>query len=160
MTENLQSPVSPYFFLSYARADPLAGGGAGGNPDHLIEWFFEDLSEAVRGLASRAAGVTGSGSDEGKDRGGSPEQADSAALPQATLHARKGLTLRLDVMAARSPRWTRLPVPPARSVATSSGVACVPRMRKRQPPLHSQCRDRWREKGLDRRECTRSQREP
>lgn len=51
---------SPYFFLSYARSDPLAGNPREGNPDKLVERFFADLTEAVRRHASRRADlVTG-----------------------------------------------------------------------------------------------------
>ena len=43
--------TAPYFFLSYARSDPLAG-----NPDEdpnlPVETFFADLSAAVRRHAS------------------------------------------------------------------------------------------------------------
>jgi len=46
---------TPYFFLSYARSDPLAGNPEE-NPDHLVERFFTDLTNAVR---SRAHGTKG-----------------------------------------------------------------------------------------------------
>jgi len=50
---------SPYFFLSYARSDPLAGKPQE-DPDHLVGRFFTDLTEAVRRHASRRAdAVTG-----------------------------------------------------------------------------------------------------
>jgi FxsC-like protein len=38
---------APYFFLSYARSDPLAGN-PGEDPDKLVEEFFYDLTSAVR----------------------------------------------------------------------------------------------------------------
>jgi FxsC-like protein len=47
---------APYFFLSYARSDPLAGNPQE-NPDKLVERFFGDLVEAVRQRASRRAGL-------------------------------------------------------------------------------------------------------
>ena len=53
MTEHPAAP-SPYFFLSYARSDPLAGNPSA-NPDQLVEEFFTDLTEAVRRHASRRA---------------------------------------------------------------------------------------------------------
>ena len=42
---------APYFFLSYARSDPLAGN-AETDPDELVERFFEDLTIAVRRQSS------------------------------------------------------------------------------------------------------------
>jgi FxsC-like protein len=47
---------SPYFFLSYARSDPLAGNPQE-DPDQLVGRFFADLTEAVRRHASRTAEV-------------------------------------------------------------------------------------------------------
>jgi FxsC-like protein len=42
---------APYFFLSYARSDPLAGN-PDEDPDMLVETFYSDLTQAVRHLAS------------------------------------------------------------------------------------------------------------
>lgn len=42
----------PYFFLSYAHSDPLAGRPKA-KPDKLVEKFFGDLTKAVRRHASR-----------------------------------------------------------------------------------------------------------
>jgi FxsC-like protein len=46
---------APYFFLSYARSDPLAGNPQE-NPDQLVGRFFRDLADAVQRLASRGEG--------------------------------------------------------------------------------------------------------
>lgn len=46
MTVTHDVPV-PYFFLSYARSDPLAGNPEE-NPDEPVETFFSDLTDAVR----------------------------------------------------------------------------------------------------------------
>jgi FxsC-like protein len=46
MTMAHDVPV-PYFFLSYARSDPLAGNPEE-NPDEPVETFFADLTAAVR----------------------------------------------------------------------------------------------------------------
>src|SRR3984957_6950190 len=46
MTMAHDVPV-PYFFLSYARSDPLAGNPEE-NPDEPVETFFRDLTDAVR----------------------------------------------------------------------------------------------------------------
>jgi FxsC-like protein len=49
----------PYFFLSYARSDPLAGN-PDEDPDEPIERFFSDLTDAVRRHASGGGeGVSG-----------------------------------------------------------------------------------------------------
>ncbi|MGD0703754.1 MAG: TIR-like protein FxsC [Trebonia sp.] len=50
MTEAHDVPT-PYFFLSYARSDPLAGSSET-DPDELVERFFADLTNAVRRHAS------------------------------------------------------------------------------------------------------------
>jgi FxsC-like protein len=42
---------APYFFLSYARSDPLAGN-PDEDPDAPVETFFSDLTDAVRRHAS------------------------------------------------------------------------------------------------------------
>lgn len=55
MTEAYNIPA-PYFFLSYARSDPLAGNPEE-NPDELVETFFSDLTDAVQRHASRGGGV-------------------------------------------------------------------------------------------------------
>lgn len=47
---------SPYFFLSYAHSDPLAGD-PDANPDELVGEFFRDLAEAVMRDASRRSGM-------------------------------------------------------------------------------------------------------
>jgi FxsC-like protein len=50
---------APYFFLSYARSDPLAGN-PDEDPNEPVETFFADLSAAVRRHASAdGAGVAG-----------------------------------------------------------------------------------------------------
>jgi hypothetical protein len=46
MTVTHDVPV-PYFFLSYARSDPLAGNPEE-NPEKPVETFFADLTDAVR----------------------------------------------------------------------------------------------------------------
>jgi FxsC-like protein len=46
----------PYFFLSYAHSDPLAGNPEA-NPDELVGKFFGDLEDAVGRLASRRSGI-------------------------------------------------------------------------------------------------------
>ena len=43
----IYSVPAPYFFLSYARSDPLAGN-PDEDPDELVETFFSDLTDAVR----------------------------------------------------------------------------------------------------------------
>jgi FxsC-like protein len=43
--------LAPYFYLSYARSDPLAGDPAKA-PDELVEIFFNDLTSAVQSRAS------------------------------------------------------------------------------------------------------------
>jgi FxsC-like protein len=53
----LSSIPAPYFFLSYARSDPLAGN-PDEKPDQLVETFFGDLTNAVRD-ASGSEGVVG-----------------------------------------------------------------------------------------------------
>lgn len=62
MTETHDIPA-PYFFLSYARSDPLAGNPEGHpeeDPDKPVKTFFADLLKAVRHHASAAADqVTG-----------------------------------------------------------------------------------------------------
>jgi FxsC-like protein len=50
LTETHGIPA-PYFFLSYARSDPLAGN-PDENPDELVETFFSDLTGAVKRFAS------------------------------------------------------------------------------------------------------------
>lgn len=47
---------APYFFLSYAHSDPLAGYPQP-NPDHLVKKFFKDLTEAVKSHSSRRASL-------------------------------------------------------------------------------------------------------
>ena len=44
----------PYFFLSYARSDPLAGNPEE-DPEEPVETFFADLTDAVRRHAAAAA---------------------------------------------------------------------------------------------------------
>jgi FxsC-like protein len=46
----------PYFFLSYAHSDPLAGSPEA-DPDKLVGTFFDDLVEAVRQHASQRSGI-------------------------------------------------------------------------------------------------------
>lgn len=46
----------PYFILSYAHSDPLAGDPEG-NPDKLVGEFFDDLTDAVGRLASWRPGT-------------------------------------------------------------------------------------------------------
>jgi len=46
----------PYFFLSYAHSDPLAGP-PGANPDEPVREFFGDLVDAVRRYASWRSGM-------------------------------------------------------------------------------------------------------
>lgn len=48
--------TGPYFYLSYAHTDPLAGDPEV-NPDELVAEFFGDLSEAVREHATRLSGL-------------------------------------------------------------------------------------------------------
>jgi FxsC-like protein len=50
MTE-VYAASAPYFFLSYARSDPLAGN-PGEDPDELVKKFFSDLTRAVRNQSS------------------------------------------------------------------------------------------------------------
>src|ERR1700722_12752031 len=58
MTVTHDVPV-PYFFLSYARSDPLAGN-PDENPDEPVETFFSDLTDAVRRhAAGGGANVSG-----------------------------------------------------------------------------------------------------
>jgi FxsC-like protein len=52
MHESQKEPLRPYFFLSYARSDPLAAD-LHENPDHLVGQFFRDLNDAVQGLVKR-----------------------------------------------------------------------------------------------------------
>ena len=54
----INSIPAPYFFLSYARSDPLAGNRYE-DPDELVETFFSDLTDAVRRHASGGEGVSG-----------------------------------------------------------------------------------------------------
>jgi FxsC-like protein len=54
MTENPQGMLATYFFLSYCRSAPLPGSSQE-SPDHLVDRFFSDLSEAVQDRASHAA---------------------------------------------------------------------------------------------------------
>ena len=49
------SVASPYFFLSYAHSDPLAGY-PDANPDKLVGEFFGDLGDAVRRWGSLPPG--------------------------------------------------------------------------------------------------------
>jgi FxsC-like protein len=49
---------TPYFFLSYARSDPLAGNPAE-DPDEPVQTFFSDLTNAVRRHAADGADVSG-----------------------------------------------------------------------------------------------------
>jgi FxsC-like protein len=53
VTETHGAPA-PYFYLSYARSDPLAGN-PDEDPDGLVETFFSDLTTAVRARASGEA---------------------------------------------------------------------------------------------------------
>lgn len=51
--------LEPYFFLSYARSDPLAGN-PDEDPDKPVETFFSDLTDAVRRHATGGGeGVSG-----------------------------------------------------------------------------------------------------
>ena len=50
MTESHDIPA-PYFFLSYARSDPVPGNPEE-DPNLPVETFFADLSAAVRRHAS------------------------------------------------------------------------------------------------------------
>jgi FxsC-like protein len=50
--KNAAGTRRPYFFLSYAHSDPLAGSPKA-KPDELVEKFFRDLTKAVRRHASR-----------------------------------------------------------------------------------------------------------
>jgi FxsC-like protein len=57
MTRN-QTASAPYFFLSYARSDPLAGNPSGDpsvEPDQFVRKFFDDLTAAVQQHAVRRA---------------------------------------------------------------------------------------------------------
>ncbi len=54
MTESPQGMLATYFFLSYCRSAPLPGSSQE-SPDHLVDRFFSDLSEAVQDRASHAA---------------------------------------------------------------------------------------------------------
>jgi hypothetical protein len=57
MTTN-QAASAPYFFLSYARSDPLAGNPSGdpsAEPDQFVRKFFDDLTAAVQQHAVRHA---------------------------------------------------------------------------------------------------------
>jgi hypothetical protein len=87
--------LAPYFFLSYARSDPLTGNPRE-NPDHLVERFFRDLTDAVRRHASRGAGVVSGFCDQeipvGSDWKRSITQALSAAQAFVPLYSAGYLT--------------------------------------------------------------------
>jgi FxsC-like protein len=79
MTDEPGGILAPYFFLSYARSDPLAGQ-PGKNPDHLVERFYRDLTEAVQRRASQAAGVASGFFDQRIPVGSDLKQSITKAL--------------------------------------------------------------------------------
>lgn len=82
--------LAPYFFLSYARSDPLTGNPRE-NPDHLVKTFFRDLTDAVQRHASRGAGIVSGFFDQeipvGSDWKRSITQALSAAQAFVPLYS-------------------------------------------------------------------------
>jgi FxsC-like protein len=76
--------LAPYFFLSYARSDPLAGNPRE-NPDHLVDRFFKDLTDAVKRHASRDAGVVSGFFDQEIPVGSDWKQAIIQALSAAQV---------------------------------------------------------------------------
>src|SRR5690242_20464850 len=79
MTEKPQGMLAPYFFLSYSRSDPLAGHPQK-NPDHLVERFYRDLTEAVQRRASLTAGVVSGFFDQRIPVGSNWKQSITEAL--------------------------------------------------------------------------------
>jgi FxsC-like protein len=78
MNENPVNMISPYFFLSYERSDPLTGPA--GHPDHLVERFFRDLSNAVQNLATRTTGAVSGFFDQRLPVGSDLKQSITLAL--------------------------------------------------------------------------------
>lgn len=84
MTEKQERALAPYFFLSYARSAPLAGHPHR-NPDHLVERFYKDLTEAVRTQASLAAEVVSGFFDQKIPVGSDWKQSITEALSAAQV---------------------------------------------------------------------------
>jgi hypothetical protein len=74
---------APYFFLSYARSDPLAGN-PDEDPNERVETFFADLSAAVRRHASADDEDVGF-FDQGIPRGSDWKQFITRALSAAQV---------------------------------------------------------------------------
>jgi FxsC-like protein len=84
MTDDQRDPLAPYFFLSYARSDPLAGQPRQ-DPDHLVERFFRDLTAAVQDRASRAAETVSGFFDQRLPVGSDLKQSIAQALSAAQV---------------------------------------------------------------------------
>ena len=85
----------PYFFLSYAHSDPLAGY-PDANPDELVGEFFGDLAAAVMRHASRRPGMVPGFCDQeipvGSDQKKSRRQALGAAQVFVPLYSAAYIT--------------------------------------------------------------------
>ena len=83
MTETIGTSA-PYFFLSYARSDPLAGN-PDEDPDQLVETFFSDLTLAVRRQASGGRESVSGFYDQGIPVGSDWKQFTTRALSAAQV---------------------------------------------------------------------------